>query len=36
MRELQRGDFNDNGIKAVGLDLQNDNFARASRFFTYF
>ena len=26
------GDGNDNGKKAIGLDKQNNNFARASRF----
>ena len=26
------GDGNDNGKKAIGLDWQNNNFARASRF----
>ena len=30
------GDVNENGKKAIGLDLQNNNFARASRFFVYF
>ena len=30
------GDGNENGKKAIGLDKQNNNFARASRFFVYF
>ena len=30
------GDGNENGKKAVGLDWQNNNFARVSRFFVYF
>ena len=30
------GDVNENGIKAMGLDEQNNNFARASRFFVHF
>ena len=30
------GDGNENGIKAIGSDWQNNNFARASRFFVYF
>ena len=30
------GDGNKNGKKAVGLDYQNNNFARASRFFVLF
>ena len=30
------GDGNENGKKAMGLDWQNNNFARASRFFVYF
>jgi len=29
-------DVNENGIKAIGLDWQNNNFARASRFFVHF
>ena len=29
-------DGNDNGKKAMGLDWQNNNFARASRFFVHF
>ena len=30
------GDVNENGKKAIGLDKQNNNFARASRFFCTF
>ena len=30
------GDVNENGKKAVGLDLQNNNFARASSFIVHF
>ena len=30
------GDSNENGKKTIGLLWQNDNFARASRFFAYF
>ena len=30
------GDVNENGKKAKGLDKQNNNFARASRFFVHF
>jgi len=30
------GDGNENGTKAIGLDWQNNNFARASRFFAHF
>ena len=30
------GDVNENGIKAIGLDKKNNNFARASRFFVHF
>ena len=35
---LSNGDGNDNenGTKAIGLDQQNNNFARASRFFVHF
>ena len=29
-------DGNENGKKAIGLDWQNDDFARASRFFVHF
>ena len=29
-------DGNENGKKAIGLDKQNNNFARASRFFAHF
>ena len=30
------GDVDENGKKAIGLDCQNNNFARASRFFVHF
>jgi len=30
------GDGNENGKKAIGLDKQNNNFARASRLFVHF
>ena len=30
------GDVKENGKKAIDLDLQNNNFARASRFFVHF
>ena len=30
------GDGNENGKKAIGLDWQNNNSARASRFFVHF
>ena len=30
------GDVNENGKKAIGLDWQNNNFARTSRFFVHF
>ena len=30
------GDGNENGKKAIGLDKENNNFARASRFFAHF
>ena len=30
------GDVNERGIKAIGLDWQNNNSARASRFFVHF
>ena len=30
------GDGNENGKKAIGLDWQNDSFARASRSFVHF
>ena len=30
------GDGNENGKKAIGFDKQNNNFARASRFFVRF
>ena len=39
IREFARnddGDGNENGKKATGLDKQNNNFARASRFFVHF
>ena len=38
IRELMHddGDGNENGKKAIGLDKQNNNFARASRFFAHF
>ena len=39
IRELKRDDDddgNENGKKALGLDWQNNNFARASRFFVHF
>ena len=29
------GDVNENAKKAIGLDWQNNNFARASRFFVH-
>ena len=29
------GDGNENGKKVIGLDWQNNNFARASRFFVH-
>ena len=29
-------DGNENGKKAIGLDWQNNNFARAARFFVHF
>ena len=29
-------DGNENGKKAIGLDKQNNNFARVSRFFVHF
>ena len=29
------GDGNENGKKAIGLDKENNNFARASRFFVH-
>ena len=36
-RELNdNGDVNENSKKAIGLDQQNNNFARASRFFVHF
>ena len=30
------GNINENGTKAIGLDWQNNNFARASCFFVHF
>ena len=30
------GDNNEHGNKPIGLDWQNNNFARASRFFVHF
>ena len=30
------GDANENGKKVIGFDWQNNNFARASRFFVHF
>ena len=30
------GDVDENAKKAIGLDWQNNNFARASRFFVHF
>ena len=30
------GDGNENGEKAIGLDKQNNNYSRASRFFVHF
>ena len=30
------GDGNENGKKAIGVDWQNNNFARAARFFVHF
>ena len=39
IRELKSnddGDGNENGKKAIGLDKQNNNFVRASRFFVHF
>ena len=38
-RELfsnDNGNINENGTKAIGLDWQNNNFARASCFFVHF
>ena len=35
-RSNDDGDGNENGKKAIGLDWQNNNFARASRFFCTF
>ena len=36
MQRNDDGDFNENGKKAIGLNWQNNNFARASRFFVHF
>ena len=33
---LCNADGNENGKKAIGLDKQNNNFARVSRFFVHF
>ena len=33
---IDDGDGNKNGKKAIGLDQQNNNFARASRFVVHF
>ena len=33
---LSNDDDNENGKKAIGLDWQNNNFARASGFFEHF
>ena len=33
---LSSDDVNENGKKAIGLDWENNNFARASRFFVHF
>ena len=33
---LRNDDGNENGKKEIGLDKQNNNFARASRFFLHF
>ena len=33
---LNDGDGDENGKKAIGLDWQNNNSARASRFFVHF
>ena len=35
-RGRRNGDGNENDKKAIGLDWQNNNFARASRFFVHF
>ena len=35
-RNNDDGDGNENGEKAIGLDYENNNFARASRFFVHF
>ena len=36
VRSLSNGDSNENGEKALGLDWQNNHFARASRFSVHF
>ena len=36
LRNDDDDDGNENGKKAIGLDKQNNNFARASRFFVHF
>ena len=37
VREItQRRDGNENGKKAIGVDKQNNNFERASRFIVHF
>ena len=36
VKSSSNGDGNENGKKATGLDRQNNNFARASRFFVHF
>ena len=33
---ISNGDGNENGKKPIGLDWQNNNFARATRFFVHF
>ena len=35
-RELKQRQGNETGKKAIGLDWQKNNFARASRFFVHF
>ena len=36
IRSLRNDDDNENGKKAISLDKQNNNFARATRFFVHF
>ena len=36
IKSNEDGDGNENGKKAIGLQRQNNNFARASRFFVHF